>query len=349
MPRLLSLPVFLYRLLCLIGAAVSASAAWVFWLGAHSPTIENLESLARASSALSLPAAAPWLALADLDPAREVQHLNAALAADPRNLTALLRLSLSTEFAGDPAKAQSLLDQATLYHHSYKSYMAALTQASRSQCRDRLTHFASLALRYCPRDADGVYTQFLDLAQARQVLASTEQSRQNDFLRFLLGQRRLADAQSYQANLSSSASVDRYRLELCDLLFWDKQEDAAVALFTKLHPEFVQSGTFNTQLRSRPTSLAFDWRFTQHKTAQMNWRPGELDVKVDHRDAPLELLSLFVAARRHPHTRLTPFWTGDTQGLSWHIAAATPNWNRVSLLAAPGPARRFQLLGVQIE
>ena len=343
----MSLPVFLYRLLCLSGAAVSASAAWVCWLGAHSPTIENLKFLAQTNYVLSLPAAAPWLALADLDPTREAQHLSSALAADPRNLIALLRLSLLAEFAGDPDKAEALLDQATVYQHSYQSYMAALTQASRSHHRDRVAHFASLALRYCPRDADGVYTHFLDLAQASQILASTDEARQNDFFRFLLGQHRLADAQNYQAKLHSSASVDRYRLELCDLLFWDKQEAAAVALFSKLHPEFVESNTFNTQFRSQPTSLAFDWRLTRHRAVQITWRPGELDVKVDPCDAPLELLSLFVAIRRNP--RLSPLWQGDTQGLSWHIDAATPTSSRVSLLASPGSARRFQLLGVRIE
>lgn len=293
--------------------------------------------------------AAHSLALADLDPARETHHLSAALNADPRNLTALVRLSLNAEFAGDPKKAEALLDLATLYHHSYKSYMAALTQASRSKSRPRSTHFATLALRYCPRDANGVYTQFLDLEQASQVLKSSGEPHQIDFLRFLLGQHRLLDAQNYQASLTSSASLDRYRLELCDLLFLDEQHDAAAKLFAKLHPEFTQTGTFNTQLRSRPTSLAFDWRLTQHKSAHLNWRPGELAVYLETIPAPLELLSIFVDARRHPHPRITPLWKGESQNLSWQVSASSPNWNRVSLLAFPGPERRFQLLEVQIE
>ncbi len=296
-----------------------------------------------------MPTAAHSLALADLDPARETHHLNTALAEDPRNLTALLRLSLIAEFAGDHTKAASLLDQATIYHHSYRSYMAALTQAARSKCRDRVSRFASLALQYCPRDADGVYAQLLDPDQALEILATASESRQNDFLRFLLGQRRLSDAQNYQAKLNASASVDRYRLELCDLLFWNGQKADAATLFTSLHPEFAKTGTFNTQLRSRPTSLAFDWRITQHKSAKIDWRPGELDIKLENRAAPLELLSIFVEAGRRSPSRVTPLWRGDTAGLSWQIAAAGPNWNRVSLNSAAGPQHRFQLLEVHFE
>ena len=348
--RLFRLPVLLCWLLAAAGLSVSSSAAWVIWTGKHSPTKEQLLQIIPAAEALSVPSSAYWLVLADLDPDREEAHLRAAIQSNPRELKALLRLALIAEFSGDRPQALKLIDQATGYHRSFKSYMAALTQAARWQDAPRMERFALLALQYCPRDADGIFAQLADSAMAKRVLAQADPKWSTDYLRFLIGQGRLTDALRHQANLPKSPQVDRYRLELCDRLFWSGQKREASELFGATHPAFAADGFFNLQLRTQPTSLGFDWRLSQHAKTSLNWRPGEIEVKALGHSEPLELMSILVEVRKKPLERVIPSWSGDTDGLYWQWTEAGPAWKRLALVAPAGNReRRFRLMEVHFE
>ncbi len=348
--RLISLPVLLCWLLCLIGAAASSSAAWVIWLGGHSPTNDQLLKIIPVARAFGLSTASFWLQLADLDPEREESHLRAALQSNPRELRALLRLSLLVEFSGRHTEARRLLDQATAYHRSYKSYMAALAQSARWQDTARTQRFARLALQYCPKDADGIFAQLGHSGLADQVLAGSPEKWKIDYLRFLIGQKRLTEALTHQAKLTASPLVNRYRLELCDQLFWIGYKKEAAEIFAALYPEFAAEGVFNTQLRWRPTSLGFDWRLTGHGKAKLSWRPGELEIKVAGHQEPLELVSILIEARNRSMERVIPSWDGETEGLYWQVAEAGQHWKRVALIAPPGQReRQFHLTEVRFR
>lgn len=344
------LPVFLCWLLCAAGVTVSSSAAWVLWLGTHSPTKERLLKILPLAEALGLPASTYWVQLADLMPDQEETFLRSAIRSNPRELKAILRLALIVEFKGDRNEAKDLMDQATTYHHSFKSYMAALTQAARWQDSARVEQFASLALVYCPRDADGIFSQLSSLAVAERVLAGAGEKWRADYLRFLVSQSRLKEAMAMQQKLGRSPLLDKYRLELSDRLFWAGQREEAAELFSILHPGFASDGVFNAELRSRPSSLGFDWRLSQHEKTRLNWRPGEVEVQVGKHFQALELMSILVEARNRPVQRVVPSWGGETDGLYWQMNEFGPKWRRVVLIAPPGDRdRRFRLMAVKFE
>jgi tetratricopeptide (TPR) repeat protein len=185
------LPVLLCWLLGLMGAVYSSSAAWVSWLGSHKSSIESLERALPLAEKLGLPTAGYSLALADLETEEEERHLRRALQADERSLPALSRMAILEEFRGNREGARKLVDQAIRYHRSYKSYMAGLTQAARWGETSRVEELAKGALRYCPRDADGVFAQLKGVAMAERVLGP---DRREDYLRFLIGQKRFDEA-----------------------------------------------------------------------------------------------------------------------------------------------------------
>ena len=289
-----------------------------------------------------------WLQLADLDPEQEQQHLQRALAADPRSLKALLRLALLDEFAGQRQQARRRIDEAIAYHHSYESYMAALTQAARWKELDRLEQMASLALRFSPRDADGVYAQMKGLSDVDRVLAAEGLGRRSDYLRFLVGQKRLGEALTYQNRLPQSPTLEKLRLELCEALFWQGDREQASQLFATLHAEFGQRGYFNERFRSRPSSLGFDWRLSEDRRLQLQWRPGEMEIKVAELKQSLEVLSILVEPRGRL-LRVAPLWSGETQDLRWEISDLDSRYKRVVLVAPAGAARNFKLLEARFE
>lgn len=311
-PRLLRLPVLLCWLLCLYGAAASSGDAWVRWLGAPNS-----------------------LKLADVDPEHETTHLTKALAADPRNLSALLRLSLTAEFSGDLARAETLLADARRYHHSFKSYMASLGYAARRKQPERVEEYAELALRYCPGDADGVYALLGPVDYASSVIP---QARQADYLRHLIGQGRLKEALLYQRSVAASEAVERQRLALGERLILDGEFEAAAEL---LKPDF------DWRFEREPRSLGFDWRLSQDPVAAIHWRTGELDVAMGKARAAIEVASVFVAGGGK--RRVAASWTGETRGLSWSVTEPRPGWLRLGLVAPAGPPRRFTLREARLE
>ncbi len=316
--RLQRLPVLSFWLLCLVGAVASSGEAWVHWLGTHSATQNSLK-------------------LADFDPDHELAHLTKALSEDPRNLSALLRLALHAEFAGDLPRAERLLAEARRYHHSFKSYMASLSFAARHQQRDQIQSYARLALQYCPGDADGVYVLLGPLAQAQPVITA---DRREDYLRHLVGQNRIDEALLNQESLPASEAIDRQRLELAEKLILKADFDRAAKL---MQP--TDALGFETQ----PTSLGFDWRLSQNPLAAIHWRQGGLEVVIGETSSSLEVASIYVAASRSPRRRAMADWTGETGGLRWTIEEAAPGWLRVALTAPAGAARRFTLAKLRLE
>ncbi len=310
--RLQRLPVLFCWLLCLYGAAASSGEAWVRWLGAPNS-----------------------LKLADLDPEHETTHLAKALEAEPRNLSALLRLSLHAEFSGDLARAETMLGDARRYHHSYQSYMASLSYASRRKRPEQVKEYAELALRYCPGDADGVYVL---LGPVKAAAAVIPEARQADYLRHLIGQERLEDALFYQRSLAGSEVVERQRLALGERLILNGQIEAAAEL---LKPDY------DMRFEREPRSLGFDWRLSRNPVASIHWRAGELEVAVGETRAAIEVASVFVAAVGK--RRVAASWTGETRGLSWTVAEPRPGWLRVGLVAPAGPTRRFTLREARLE
>ncbi|WP_162179960.1 tetratricopeptide repeat protein [Bryobacter aggregatus] len=320
----------------------SAGAAWARWLGSHFPTQASLEESIQVSRLFSMRTSRELLLLADRDPEREQFYLTEALREDPRNLSALLRLSLHAEFAGDQQASNLYLQQALHTHHSFQTYMAALNQAARRGDPQGIQHYASLALAYCPRDADGVYRQLGELSEAEKVVRVRP-----DFLRYLIGQNRLAEALAYEQKFRRGDPVDRYRLDLADRLLLSGQYEQAAALFSRLHPEFQQEGRFNVRFEQQPTSLAFDWRLAKHPSVTTQWRPGTLEVELGPHQNPVEVASIFTRELRQG--AVSSLWTGDTQGLAWQIASAAPGWQRVGLTVPAGAARRFQLSEVRFR
>jgi hypothetical protein len=345
---LLRLPALLCCLLCLAATCYSTSAAWVVWLGSQSPSLSTLQQILPTATWLGLPTAKYWLQVADLDPDQEHRHLEQALAADPRALKALLRLALLEEFSGRRQQARQRLEEAIAYHHSYESYMAALTQAARWKELARVEQMASLALRYSPRDADGVYAQLKGVADVDRVLAPEGLGRRSDYLRFLVGQKRLGEALSYQSRLPPSPSLEKLRLELSEALFWNGHREQASQLFGTIYAEFAERGYFNERFRSRPSSMGFDWRLSEDRRVQLHWRPGEMEVKLAELPASLEVLSILVEGRGRLG-RVVPLWNGETEGLRWEVADLGGRWKRVVLVAPAGAARNFKLLEARFE
>ena len=318
MQRLQRLPVLFFWLLCLVGAVASSGEAWVHWLGTQSPTQNSFR-------------------LADLDPDHELAHLTKALSEDPRNLNALLRLALHAEFGGDLPRAELLLAEARRYHHSYKSYTASLSFAVRHQQRDQIQRYARLAMQYCPGDADGIYMLLGPLTQAQPAIPA---GRREDYLRYLVGQNRIDDALVYQQSLPASEAVDRQRLALGEKLILIGDFDRAAKLIQPL-----DALGFETQ----PTSLGFDWRLSQNPLTAIHWRQGGLEVAIAETSSPFEVASIYVSAGRSPRRRAMADWTGETRGLSWSIAEASPGWLRVALTAPAGGARQFTLAKLRLE
>ena len=347
--RLSGLPVLLAWLLCSVGVVASSSAAWALWLGQQSNSKLALQKSLAVAPWLGLPTAHLWIQLADLEPELEESHLRAALNQDQRNLQALLRLSLIEEFGGNRELAQKRTDRAILYHHNYKSYMAGLSQAARWKDSPRVEALARLALRYCPRDADGVYAQIESLDQAERILAGENQFRKADYFRFLIGQNRLAEALAFQQQLPLKAELQKLRLELCEALFWNHQRTAAARLFARMNPGFDLEGIFNARFRSHPSSLAFDWRLSQNKKTRLSWRPGEMEVSVEETADPVELLSIFLKADKTQRGNVSANWVGETEGLNWQLTEAGGGWRRLVLVAPPGLNRHFKLMELKLE
>lgn len=342
------LPFLLCLLLALSGAGLSASVACLAWIGAHSQDRLLLERLLPWAVPARLPAASYYLRLADLFPEHQNRYLSLALAADSRCLPARLGLALDAEFRGDRSLARQHIDAALADHKTYRTFMAALTQAARWGEPDRVSRLAREALRYCPRDAEGVFSQ-ISYKQAREILATTSPSRQQEYFRFLIGNRRWAEALDYSSQWEDLRGLEQPLLELSEQLFWQGNREQSAQLFTRLFPEFGPEGAFNLAFERQPRSLAFDWRLTESQSARLLWRPGQLDISLAPLDKPLDLLSLLLDSRTSPRRLVLPVWTGQVSGLHWHLTTLSPGWQRAVLTASPGPARNFSLSGVRFK
>jgi len=340
------LPVLLCWLLGLMGAAYSSSAAWVCWQGSNKSSIESLERAIPLAERLSVPTAGYWLALADLETDKEEQHLRRALQANERSLAALSRLAILEEFRGRREEARALTDQAIRYHRSFKSYMAGLTQASRWGEVGRVEQLAQGALIYSRRDADGVYAQLPDVGMADRILSG---QRRTDYFRFLIGQKRYDEALTYETKLERSTPANRHRLELSEVLFWQGRREQSSQLFATLHAEYGTEGVYNARLQMRPSSLGFDWRLSEDPLVRLDWRPGEIAVKLAERQRELEVLSLLIRPKRGKVSRVQPIWTGETAELYWKLEELGDRFQRVALVVPAGGERRFQLKEVHFE
>jgi hypothetical protein len=346
--RLDRLPLLLCLLLALSGAALSAGVAWVQWIGTFSMNPTLLERWLPLAASAGLPTAPFWLRLAELYPDSQQRFYSLALAAEPRCLPARLGLALAAEFAGNPTEARLHIDTALSQHKTYRTFMAALTQAARWGETDRTISLARQALRYCPRDADGLFSQ-LTPAQASSALNDSPPSLRQQYFRFLLGQQRWRDALAFSKQIENSAESRPLRFDLAEQLFWLGEREAAATLFAQIEPEFARTATYNLDFSRQPSSLAFDWRLTGDPAAQLDWRPGQLAITLKPLSAPLPLISLLLDSRRKAIRYVRPVWTGETSGLIWQITTVSPGWQRAELTAPPGPSRAFTLSQVSFE
>lgn len=346
--RLDRLSVLMCWMLAVAGGIYSIGVAAVGWLSRPDATQQQLETAVAWGPLLGLQISQNWLRLADMAPEREDAFVEQALEADPRNLTALLRLALRREFAGDRNAARDLVTRATTAHRTYPAFMAALTQAARWKEPARIETLAATALEYCPRDADGVWAQLPNLAVARRVLARRP-SFQEDYLRYLIATDRADDARDLAASLPRNERFDHRRTELVELLWRKGLREEAGELFSSLSPEFDSEGTFNTRLRSRPTSIGFDWRISNDPAVQLDWRPGDLRIHLQPVTKDIEILSTWIRASKEDPRLVVPLWTGDTTGMNWRIESAGGPWRRVSLVAPAGAERRIALAEVRYE
>ncbi len=348
MTRLDRLPLLLCLLLALSGAALSAGVAWVQWIGTASNDFSQLEGWLPLAASAGLPTAPFWLRLAEINPDSQQRYYSLAVAADPRCLPARLGLALAAEFSGNRKLARHHIDLALAHHKTYRVFMAALTQAARWGESERKTQLARQALRYCPRDASGVFSQ-LNLAEANALLADSRPSRRLEYFRFLLGQQRWQDALSYSSQVEANLESRQLRLELTEQLFWQGQQQAAARLFAEVEPAFGRTGLYNADFAHQPSSLAFDWRLTADPAVRLDWRPGQLAVRLEPVPKPADIVSILLDSRRKPFRFARPIWSGDTPGLSWQITTLSPGWQRAVLTAPAGPQRAFTISQVSFE
>jgi hypothetical protein len=289
-----------------------------------------------------------WYRLVNLAPEQEERWLRETLKRDERHLGALLREALRREFAGEVEEAQRFSRKAVEFHRSFKSYMAALSQAVRLGDGARVPELAAGALRYCPRDADAVY-ELVEYAVMREVVAKFGPARQRDYLRYLVGRQEWERALEHEGSVARDEAGDRLRLELSERLFWSGRRTEAAAIYGILAPEFRETGAYNLNFAGEPSGLGFDWRMRQGRGVRTAWRPGELELVVDALAEPVDLLSLVVHRRAVRRGQVEPLWSGDTPGMRWRVETLDEEWRRVVLVAGAGEARRVKVAGVVLR
>lgn len=355
-----------------LAAAQSGLSAWTIWtlrqgIGAN---LQNgidpqRQALARAK-ALRLPTAPAWIRLADRDPAREKDHLLAALQDDPRSSDALVRLALLAEIEGDRSQAASWYTRATAVDRRYPIFLAAAGFAGRAGEERLLASWAQLALQYRPHDLFNLFAILCALPTSNTVgaktagLATAEKivlqlaslSQQTEFLYFLIGQEQYFRAFEFQNHLTASdPRIEAARLELAERLLLGGDPDKAWILWTKLEPKAQPGALQNGDFLSKPTSLAFDWRLTHNPKAHFDARPGVLSLNLEELAAPLELMSQLVYAPGFEGpARWEVNWQGAVEGLQWNWEDVPhkPGLQRMSLVALPGQARRLSISGLRL-
>lgn len=323
---------------------MSGLVAYVQWLGASKTDVARLTAAVAWKRRLGFSWAHRAMALAELEPSREKEWLK--LAAKDRDVApaALIRLSLIDEMAGDQKRSAEWMRKALERSKTYKTFLAAATQAQRFGDEEGVLRWGGEALRYCPGEADAVFHLLASAPRGAEVLRHAEMRRREDYLRYLIGQEKYLEALEYQGELANSEQVIRYRRELAERLILNQHWEEA----TRLHPDPKRGGLQNARFEAEPTSLAYDWRLAKHEALRMEWSPGKLRVRLGKLDAPKELLSQYVKHSGPDLPRLQPRWQGTVRGLEWKQERLHPEWVRVSLVAKPDEERDFAIEEVSV-
>jgi hypothetical protein len=331
-------------LLSVLAAALSGFIAYVQWLGASKTDVARLQAAVAWERRMGFSWAKHAMALAELEPSREREWL--ALAAEDRDAApaALIRLSMIDEMAGDQRGSVAWMKRALARSKTYKTFLAAASQAKRRSDEEGVLRWGGEALRYCPGEADAVFHLLAAVPRGADVLRQAETRRRVDYLRYLIGQERYLEALEYQGELPNSELVASYRRELAERLILNQRWEEAV----RLHPDPVRGGLQNSRFEAEPTSLAYDWRLAKHEALLVEWSPGRLSMRLGKLDAPKELMSQYVKHSGPELPRLEPRWQGTVRGLEWRRERLHPEWVRVSLVAAADEAKEFAIEEVTV-
>lgn len=327
-----------------MAAAMSGLVVYVEWLGASKTDVGRLEAAVAWKRRMGFSWAKHALALAELEPKRERAWL--ALAAEDRDVAAaaLIRLSLIDEMAGDPQRGVAWMKRALARSKTYKTFLAAASQAQRLGDEGGVLRWGGEALRYCPGEADAVFHLLASMPRGAEVLRQAETRRREDYLRYLIGQEKYLEALEYQSELGNSEAVQRYRRELAERLILNQRWEEAA----RLHPDPKRGGVQNARFELEPSSLAYDWRLAKHESLHVEWSPGRLSVRLGKLDAPKELMSQYVKHKGPELPRLEPRWQGKVHGLEWKQERLHPEWVRVSLVAGADEEREFAIEEVRL-
>ncbi len=331
-------------LLSVMAAAMSGLVAYVDWLGASKTNVARLEAAVAWERRMGFSWAKHAMALAEIEPKREKEWLE--LAAEDRDVApaALIRLSLIDEMAGDQQRSVVWMGRALARSKTYKTFLAAASQAQRLGDEEGVLRWGVEALRYCTGEADAVFHLLVLVPRGADVLRQAETRRREDYLRYLIGQEKYLEALEYQSELDNSELVQRYRRELAERLILNQRWEEAV----RLHPDPKRGGVQNARFEAEPTSLAYDWRLAKHEALQVEWSPGRLNVRLGKLDAPKELMSQYVKHSGPELPRLEPRWQGTVRGLEWKQERLHPEWVRVSLVATADEAKEFAIEEVRV-
>jgi tetratricopeptide (TPR) repeat protein len=276
---------------CLFAAILVALESWAEVL-AHRDTPKGLEAAVRIQAKLGIPQSSVLERLAerrrwDLHD-RDVTFLREAVRVNPRSTSARIRLGLAQESAGEHAAAERSLLEAARFD---RQHLPAWTAANYYFRRDRHEEFWAWASLAAERTYDDFrpLLRLMDTVQAHPaaVLARihagrNQQALERAYMRYLVAERRLDDAEWIAARL---AAEPFNRASIADLVDRDLHAGRianALQLWNRidsnldpLRDRILTNGDFET----RPSGVAFDWHLRSCEGATSRWSPRRVEFE----------------------------------------------------------------------
>ncbi len=228
--------------------------------------------------------------LADRDPSRARPILDYIVqVVNPRSSAGWIELGQLDEAEGDSTGAERCFLQAAAVDHQY---LPAWTLANFYFRRGEPEQFWPWAARAASlsadRLADSDLVPLLRLcdgfeADPERLLAHFAGARriQAAYLRFLIAESRLDDAQKVALKMTGDHSNDPYLIDLADRQLRAGHPESAVPLWNAasglpaIEPARGRP-LFNGELTQAPMNLGFDWYVMRLDGIEPTWRPGEL-------------------------------------------------------------------------
>ena len=228
--------------------------------------------------------------LADLDPSRAREALEYIVqVVNPRSSAGWIELGQLDEVEGNPTGAERCFLKAAEVDHQY---LPAWTLANFYFRRGEPAQFWPWAGRAASLSADRLADS--DLVPLLQLCGGFEADPDRllahfagvrrmrvAYLRFLIAENRLDDAQRVAVKMTGDRSNDPYLIDLADRQLRAGHAEAAVPLWNAASglPAIEPAGgrpLSNGELTRAPMNLGFDWRLNPVDGIEPVWRPSEL-------------------------------------------------------------------------